>query len=68
MADQTVKIAPNDFAAVAYQMAISLWINEHNGKPKASDGKFLKLVSLCSDAVRGGGNDFETDVANLFRK
>lgn len=53
MADQTVKIEPNDVAATAYLMANNLWIKKHDKSPSADDEAFLKLVSSCVNALKG---------------
>lgn len=53
MADQTVKIEPNDVAATAYTMAVDLWYEKHGRRPSADHEDFLKLVSSCAYALQG---------------
>ena len=51
MADRTQEAKGE--AAISYQMALDLWL-ESNGRPTLDNAdKFLKLVQVCGQALRG---------------
>lgn len=56
MTDQTVRVERDDVAIVAERLARDLWYEETGKRPKASDAKFMLLVSVCAMSLMGRMN------------
>ncbi|TNH41269.1 hypothetical protein [Paracoccus haeundaensis] len=57
-------------ASTAKDLAWDLWFNEFGTEPKATDGKFVELLYVCSGALRAQTSSlsYRERVAKIFRE